>query len=131
MSFYNSQKKSNIEWSFVPSARHDPDNRELSFSLCWKTSKTYGIKQYIFKQNFKSKIYTPIIDSVDLLRSPDQQSPDEVLGLGGDLRERLLSKLPVTAGHVLKGLQVVFSSEGGQPTQPVQQSIEIAHYSMI
>lgn len=60
-----------------------------------------------------------------------KQSPDEVLGLGGDLRECLLSKFPVTAGDVLKGLQVVFSSEGGQPTQPVQQSIEIAHYSMI
>lgn len=51
----------------------------------------------------KKQIYTIDITifSVYLLRSPDQESSDEVLGLGRDLRERLLSELPVTAGDVL------------------------------
>lgn len=52
------------------------------------------------KQTLKSKPKPPI-NTANILRSPDQESSDEVLGLGGDLRKRLLSELPVTAGDVL------------------------------
>lgn len=41
----------------------------------------------------------------------NQQPSDEVLGIVGDMLERLLVELPVARLHVLKGLDVVVARE--------------------